>query len=73
MTRTAILRLASPFIMAAAVLGVYAALFGWQRPVPAPRVAEDPVPYRNCAYPRNEGELTVMTVLDGKLICWRMK
>lgn len=72
MISTAALRIASPFIMAAVVLGVYALLFGGQRP-PAPRVTEDPVPWRNCAYPLHEGDVTVMVVVDGQFICWRMK
>lgn len=24
-----------------------------------------------CKFPRNEGEMTVITVMNGKLVCWR--
>jgi hypothetical protein len=31
----------------------------------------DPKMESACKFPRNEGEMTVITVMNGKLICWR--
>ena len=33
----------------------------------------DPMMESACKFPRNEGEMTVITVINQKLICWRWK
>ena len=33
----------------------------------------DPKMESACKFPRNEGEMTVITVMNGKLVCWRWK
>ncbi len=37
------------------------------------QVVTDPKMESACKFPRNDGEMTVITVINGKLICWRWK
>lgn len=63
-------------VMLGVMLGLSLALSYWLiKQIPEARAREG-VDFRmevSCAMPRNEGEMTVVTVHGGKLICWRWK
>lgn len=48
------------------------AMIGYLAAMPAQAVI-DPRMETACKMPRYEGELTLMLVLEGKLMCWRFK
>ena len=54
-------------LLAAVALGAW----GYKLPLEArPDIINVPLE-QACAWPRQEGEMTVVTVMNGKLICWR--
>ena len=68
-------RIAKRSVLAAVLLGVAMAL--WLPPEVNVMLKRDPIAdpqmERGCKWPQHEGEMTVVTVLNGKLHCWRWK
>ena len=61
--------------VAAVLLGVAGAL--WLPPEVNVALKREPITdpqmERGCKWPQHEGEMTIVTVLNGKLHCWRWK
>ena len=64
--------------IAAVILSVIAVLL-WTLPKPLPeypimnKVPHTDAMFTSCTWPKNEGEMTVITVVNGQRVCWRWR
>jgi len=63
-----------PWPAVGAVILVAVALNLWASIIwPAAQAVSDPRMESACSWPRVEGAMTVVTVMDGKVVCWKWR